>query len=64
MVNVERNHIEKKIDERDLDRPIATLVYFLRESRDRDPWETSQKRLYSLSRVGRIEITFGKEHKI
>ena len=45
-------------------RLIASLVYFLRESGDKDPWETSQKLLASLSRVERMEITFGKEHKI
>jgi len=45
-------------------RLIAALVYFLRESGDKDPWETSQKLLDSLSGVERTEITFGKEHKI
>ena len=45
-------------------RLIAALVYFLRESGDRDPWETSQKLLDSLSRVERMEIRFGKEHRI
>ena len=45
-------------------RLIAALVYFLRESGYRDQWETSQKLLDSLSRVERMEITFGKEHKI
>ncbi|MCL5783689.1 MAG: hypothetical protein M1476_07265 [Candidatus Thermoplasmatota archaeon] len=45
-------------------RLIAALVYFLRESGNNDPWGTSQKLLDSLSRVERMEITFGKEHKI
>ncbi len=45
-------------------RLIACLVYLLRESGEKEPWETSQKLLDSLSRVERMEITFGKEKKI
>ena len=45
-------------------RLIAALVYFLRESGNKDPWETMQKLLDSLSRVERMEITFGREHRI
>ena len=45
-------------------RLIAALIYFLRESGNSDPWENSQKLLDSLSRVERMEITLGKEHRI
>ena len=45
-------------------RLIAALVYFLRESGISDPWGNSQKLLDSLSRVERMEITLGKEHRI
>ena len=45
-------------------RLIAALVYFLRESGYREQWETMQKLLDSLSRVERMEITLGKEHRI
>ncbi|MHB8371316.1 MAG: IS1634 family transposase [Thermoplasmataceae archaeon] len=45
-------------------RLIANLVYLLRESGEKEPWEISQKLLDSLSRVERTEITFGKEMKI
>ncbi|EQD26721.1 transposase, IS4 family protein, partial [mine drainage metagenome] len=44
-------------------RLIAALVYLLRESGIREPWEESQKLLDSLSRVERLEIMFGKEKK-
>ncbi|MHB1622318.1 MAG: IS1634 family transposase [Cuniculiplasma sp.] len=45
-------------------RLIASLVYFLRESGDKDPWETSQKLLDSLSRVERTEVYLGKDRRI
>ncbi len=45
-------------------RLIAALVYFMRESGYREQWETTQKLLDSLSRVERMEITLGKEHRI
>ena len=45
-------------------RLIATLVYLLKETGENDPWEKSQKMLDSLTRVERIEVTLGKEHKI
>jgi Transposase len=45
-------------------RLIASLVYFLRESGDKDPWETSQKLLDSLSRVERTEVQLGKDRRI
>ena len=45
-------------------RLIAALVYFLRESGEKEPWETSQKLLDSLSRVERTEITFGNDRRI
>ena len=41
-------------------RLIAALVFMLRESGDRDPWEKSQKLIGSLSRVERMEIILGK----
>ena len=45
-------------------RLIAALIYFLMESGNSDPWGNSQKLLDSLSRVERMEITLGKEHRI
>ena len=45
-------------------RLIACLVHLLRESGEKEPWEISQKLLDSLSRVERIEITFGREKKM
>ena len=45
-------------------RLIAPLVYFLRESGDKDPWGTSQKLLDSLSRVERTEVQLGKDRRI
>jgi transposase len=45
-------------------RLIAALVYAIRESGDRDPWEKSQDLIRYLSRVERTEITLGKERKI
>ncbi len=45
-------------------RLIAALIYFQRESGYGEQWETMQKLLDSLSRVERMEITLGKEHRI
>lgn len=42
----------------------AALVFMLRESGDRDPWEKSQKLIGSLSRVERMEIILGKQSRI
>ncbi len=45
-------------------RLIAAIVYLLRESGAKEPWEMSQELLGRLSRVERMEITLGKEHRI
>jgi transposase len=42
-------------------RLIAYLVCMMRESGEREPWESTSKLLDRLSRVERIEIRFGKE---
>ncbi len=42
----------------------AVPLHFLRESGYREQWGTMQELLDSLSRVERMEITLGKEHRI
>ena len=42
-------------------RLIAYLVFMMRESGEKEPWESVSRMLDRLSRVERIEITFGKE---